>query len=198
MSLTALALLTTYDLGRLALIAGGAAVGAAVARAAARRRYEAELAAEHRAHGARVRQLEASRLEVLAELGRAAAELAERALGEGRKADRRRAIAPERLESRPLAPWVPLPAIAPVAEVAPTQVVAAPGAAAVPLVLDLLEALPLRLEPTAPDPLPLDDRLPDVTLVPMPPPPRVRRRPESWSSPLVPLPRGDQGTVARP
>jgi hypothetical protein len=80
---------------KLALTLGGALVGAVLARAVTRRQLDAQRALEARAHGQRVRQLEASRLEAIAELGRAATELAERALQDGRKALRRATVRPQ-------------------------------------------------------------------------------------------------------
>jgi hypothetical protein len=79
----------------LALVLGGALVGAVLARVVTRRQADAQRGREARAHGLRVRQLEAGRREAIVELGRVAAELAQRALEEGRKAPRRAAVTPE-------------------------------------------------------------------------------------------------------
>jgi hypothetical protein len=69
----------------LALVLGGLLVGAAVARALTRREQERLRAVEEREHGMRIRALEMRRLDAVAALGRAAAELAERSLRDAAK-----------------------------------------------------------------------------------------------------------------
>lgn len=156
---------------KLALTLGGALVGAVLARYVTRRQLDTRHALEARAHGQRVRQLEASRREAIAELGRVATELAERALEDGRKAPRRAAVAPL-IGAAP--PWLPgfdlyvprqreLVLDADFGADAPAALHLVPGAQAP-------EAPPSGADPA-----------------------RARSRAESWSIPLAPLPRSEHG-----
>lgn len=155
---------------KLALALGGALVGAVLARVVTRRQLDAQRALEARAHAQRVRQLETSRREALAALGRAATELAERALQDGRKAPRRAAVTPL-IGAAP--PWLPGFEL-----YAPRQR---------ELVLDAEfgadATAPLSLVPGSPgaEAPPLEAN-----------PARARSRAESWSIPLAPLPRSER------
>jgi hypothetical protein len=156
---------------KLALTLGSALVGAVLARLVTRRQADARRALEARAHGLRVRQLEASRREAIAELGRAATELAERALEDGRKAPRRPTVAPL-IGAAP--PWLPGFEL-----YTPRQrelVLDADFGADVPSPLQGVESA-RGAEGTRPDADPA----------------RARSRAESWSIPLVPLPRRERG-----
>jgi len=165
-------------IAKLALTVGGALVGAVVARVGARRHAEAQRARDARAHGQRVRQLEAARLEAIAELGRAATELAERALEDGCKAPRRAAVAPL-LGAAP--PWLPGFELH-----APRQrelvLTADFGAAAQPP-LRLVSGVDRAAAPSVGSPV--DPAAAE--------PPRAPSRAESWSIPLAPLPRRERG-----
>lgn len=186
----------------LALVVGGGLIGAAAARAWTRRELEAKQAAEQRAHGLRVRALEAGRLEAIAELGRAANELARLALIEGRKSPRRASVGPT---PGPLPEWLPGIEFLPIAHVSlgadalgaqSADDAPAPRAAAEPeaqasaarAASSLQAALAALSDPpyspastAAPTPSPKGSHVP-------------RNRAESWSIPLVPLPRRASGT----
>ncbi len=145
-----------------ALVFGGALVGLAVARAWTRRQQEALRQDEERAHARRVRQLERDRIEAVAELGRVAAELAERSLADRGKAPRRPAVGPR---------LAPLAGVPPVCEPSPFMTLAPPPDAPA-LHAAAPDAAP---RPIVPDYLPLESV--------------SAESPPAWSSPLVPLPR---------
>ena len=153
------------------------------------------------------------------QLGRASAELAELALLDGRKADRRPAVGPRVDDTPPApAPWLPaVPMVAPVGDdTRPAELARPEVPAALPeLGFVLPDTLPLVFDAPAAwvGPRPLDDRLEDAALAsdgvreasPATPgggleqdgvaraPERARHRAESWSIPLVPVPRKGPG-----
>jgi len=156
----------TGSLAQGALVVGGLLVGLAVARALTRRQQESLRLAEERAHAKRVRQLERERIEAVAELGRVAAELAERTLQDGGKAPRRPAIGPR---------VAPLAGAPPPCEPSPFVALAPPPGA------------PTLRPPSWVEPA--GSKIPDYFPAPVEALPHAE--PPAWSSPLVPLPRRD-------
>ncbi|MEZ6014635.1 MAG: hypothetical protein R3F49_05955 [Planctomycetota bacterium] len=203
----AILLLARGPIANAALVFGGVLVGAVLARLITRRQQEVLRGAEQRAYGLRIRALEASRLEAIAELGRAADELARRALGDGRKAPRRTTVGPRQGGSPQFLPGVgyasfigarddrslgatlggnddglPGLELAPPLRLKPLEV--APPVAAEDPILTLLRA-------SSKPGLDLDVSLgPDGEFtLSAPSAESARSRAESWSIPLVPLPR---------